>query len=239
MTEQIWIIYFDLTRLGFDDKFVNWIKMLYVNAESSLCIYGIIFEPFSIKKSVRQGCPLSMVLFIISQEPFYRMMNRKLLNYGLKLPNGLDLAVLGYADDSTVYVNCDDGIVECFNVIHDFELATSALLNKSKTSIVGLGKWAGKRDWPVSGLRSLQDSCKILGIVYDNDYQKAVKVNWEIIESSITKCIGIFHNRKLTLFQRSIIINCKILAKCWYIAQVFQFPIESAKRIQKTLFKFL
>ena len=59
-----------LTRLGFDDKFVNWIKMLYVNAESSLCINGIISEPFSIKKSVRQGCPLSMVLLIISQEPF-------------------------------------------------------------------------------------------------------------------------------------------------------------------------
>ena len=228
-----------LFKLGFNIRFINWIKMLYIEAESSLCINGNISEPFSIKKSVRQGCPLSMILFIISQEPFFRMLKFRLSNYSLKLPNSLFLSIFGYADDSTVLVNDDRGIRECFAVIHKYEIGTGAKLNKSKTSIFGIGDWKERVTWPVLGLKQIKNNCKILGIIYDNDYHISVNMNWKSIEENITKCIGAFHSRKLTLFQKAILINCRILAKCWYISNVYPIPIEYAKRIQKIIFKYL
>ena len=63
-----------LERLGFSPIFIGMIEMLYCDAKSVICISGNLSELFSIMKSVRQGCPLSMMLFIIAQEPLYRMM---------------------------------------------------------------------------------------------------------------------------------------------------------------------
>ena len=207
--------------------------MLYANAESSLNINGHLSDPFLIKKSVRQGCPLSMILFIISQEPLYRMLKFRLYNYSLKLPNGLLLSKSGYADDLTVIVTHDEGIRQCFNIIDRFEGATVAKLNKNKTSILGI------REWPILGLKSLENNCKILGIVHDVDYLESVKINWDNIETKIMKSIGILQNRKLTLFQKVLVINCKILAKCWYLSHVYPIPKEYGRRIQKILFKYL
>ena len=59
-----------LQTLGFGDTFVKWIRTLYSNIESALDINNSLSEFFPIKRSVRQGCPLSMSLFIQSKSPF-------------------------------------------------------------------------------------------------------------------------------------------------------------------------
>ena len=118
-----------------------------------------------------------MILFIIAQEPFYRMLKSRLMKYSLKLPNKLQVSVIGYADDSTVVVNDETGIVDCFNVIHCYERATGAKLNMKKTSILGLRKWERRGTWPVSGLKVEYETCKILGIYHANNYERSLTLN--------------------------------------------------------------
>ena len=228
-----------MLKLGFDEKFIGWVKMLYNKAESCLCINGHISEPFSISKSVRQGCPLSMILYIIYQEPLYKMMKVKLEMYSPVLPNRLQVVICGYADDSTVIVNQEEGLIKCFEVIKTYEDASGAKLNWEKTSILGVGRWKAKSVWPIAGLKVLQDNCKILGIYHDNDYQRSILLNWESMETSISRCVGMFYNRKLTLFQKTILINSKVLAKTWYLSHVYPIHSECGKRIQRCLFKYL
>ena len=128
--------------------------MLYNDAKSCLCINGHRSETFRIEKSVRQGCPLSMVLFVIFQEPFYRMLKAKTSKFGLRLPNGLLISVFGYADDTSVIVSNDKGIVECYKIIKKYENATGARLNLGKTSILGAGKWKDRVCWAISGINA-------------------------------------------------------------------------------------
>ena len=85
----------------------------------------------------------------------------------------------------------------------------------------------------------LNDSCKILGIHYTNEYEKAVYINWENIEKEIIKSTGIIQGRNLTFFQKAIIINSKVLAKAWYLSHVYPIPEKCARNIQKILFKSL
>ena len=54
-----------LKKLGFGDTFVNWISILYKDIESSILINNILSDFFPVTCSVRQGCPLSMGIFII------------------------------------------------------------------------------------------------------------------------------------------------------------------------------
>ena len=44
---------------------------------------------------------------------------------------------LGYADDTTVFINNDEGFVEVFYLISKFQRASNAKLNISKTKVYG------------------------------------------------------------------------------------------------------
>ncbi|CAL4110195.1 unnamed protein product, partial [Meganyctiphanes norvegica] len=79
-----------LHELGFGDVFVSWIRTLYTGIESALEINNILSEFFPINRSVRQGCPLSMSLFIIFQEPFYRAVVASRVVRPLRLPDSTE-----------------------------------------------------------------------------------------------------------------------------------------------------
>ena len=57
-----------LEELRFKESFIRWIQTLHNNANGKVINYGWISEQFSIKRGVRQGCPLSALLFIIVAE---------------------------------------------------------------------------------------------------------------------------------------------------------------------------
>ena len=158
-----------LNKFGFDGKFIRWIKMLYMNASSTLCINGILGNPFNTGRSDRQGCPLSMILYVIFQEQLYKMIKASSTR-PFKMPNNLSLKIIGHADDSTVFICNIEDLVKLDNIIKKFEYATGALLNRNKkTAIMGLGAWANKSDWPVTWINSV-NCTKVLGVHYCINY---------------------------------------------------------------------
>ena len=58
-TKFLWRI---MRRLGIPvPSLVEWLMVSYKNSPSCLCINGVISPSFKINRSVRQGCPLSML----------------------------------------------------------------------------------------------------------------------------------------------------------------------------------
>merc|ERR1712240_531273 len=124
-----------LHTLGFGETFVGYIKTLYSDIESSLVINNIISDSFPVSRSVRQGCPLSMSLFILFQEPFYRAVIASRVIRPLTLPDSTKINILGYADDSTLLINDERSLLEAFTLIRKFEKAMGSKLNFNKTKI--------------------------------------------------------------------------------------------------------
>ena len=58
-----------LESYGFNSKFRHRLMRMYSNATSSIQVKGHISSPIPIKYSVRQGCPLSMLLFTMCLNP--------------------------------------------------------------------------------------------------------------------------------------------------------------------------
>ena len=52
----------------FGSDFKTWVKTLYTNISSCIINNGFASEPFNLKRGVRQGCPLSGLLFILAAE---------------------------------------------------------------------------------------------------------------------------------------------------------------------------
>ena len=57
---------FDTFQFGSDFK--TWVKTLYTNISSCIINNGFASVPFTLKRGVRQGCPLSGLLFILAAE---------------------------------------------------------------------------------------------------------------------------------------------------------------------------
>ena len=166
-----------MEKMGFCRAFINWIRLLYNGAVSSCIVNGFLTKQFNIERGVRQGCPLSMLLFVIFQEPLYRAIDLSNAIKSIMLPCNPRKS-LGYADDSSFLVSDDISIIECFSILRRFELASGIKLNKLKTKLLGFGSWKHRRMWPVDGITILYDCITILGIQYSNNYDNAVSLSW-------------------------------------------------------------
>lgn len=58
-----------LKVFGFGDYFRKWVKMFYTGIYSSVKSNGHLTKYFPIKNSVRQGCPISALLYVLCSEP--------------------------------------------------------------------------------------------------------------------------------------------------------------------------
>ena len=102
----------------------------------------------SIQSGVRQGCPLSMILYAACLHPFLHSMTDILpaLRIGQRMRY---IPVLAYADDVTVFVTQPAAFTDIQQAIQRYERATGALLNPRKSKALAIGKWAA----PATALR--------------------------------------------------------------------------------------
>lgn len=63
------------SHVGLGNHLMSWISSLYHRPEAKVKVNGSLSDHVSIYNSTRQGCPLSLILFIISLEPFLCSIN--------------------------------------------------------------------------------------------------------------------------------------------------------------------
>ena len=58
-----------LQKFNFDRKFQSWIRMIFKHAKASILTNGFHSKYFTISRSMRQGCPISPLLYILQAGP--------------------------------------------------------------------------------------------------------------------------------------------------------------------------
>ena len=227
-----------LLKMGFCSTFVDWIRILYNGAVSLCIVNGFMTQSFNIERGVRQGCPLSMLLFVIFQEPLYRAIELSVKVKPIMSPC-TPRKLLGYADDTSFIVADETSIIECFLILKKFELASGIKLNKNKTKLYGIGSWKNRQQWPVQGIKVLTGNIKILGIYFNNDYDQAVLNSWTKVIEALKIKINLLLNRKFNIYQKAIIVNCMILSKVWYTCHTYPLSYQHSKTIDRLIFPYI
>ena len=227
-----------LEKMGFSKAFISIIQLFYKDIFSVCLVNGHQSNPFSIRRGVRQGCPLSMLLYVISQEPLYRAFKSTQHIQPFQLPCR-ETKLLGYADDTTLFVNSDYSIEYIFKILKDFGMASGVIVNTNKSRILGFGNWKNREDWPVSDLRTEKSEIEILGIIFSRDINQAIDLSWGRIIQKINIMTRLLSCSRLTLYQRATVINSLVLARVWYNAHTYPLPIKYSKLIHKEIFEYL
>ena len=79
----------------------------------------------------------------------------------------------------------------------------------------------------------------VLGIKFVNNFIEATNICWTEVCTRITNKIRSMHSRRLTLFQRSVLVNALLTSQIWYYAQTYPMSPQWAKSINSLLFNFI
>ena len=136
-----------MKRMGFGEQFISYIQTLYEGTESLIKVCGSLTAPFSFEKGIRQGCPLSGLLYSIAIEPLLNSLREKLSKYALNIPGTNESCVVSaYADDVSVFITADTGFALVEQTYTTFSQASAACLNTEKSQGLWVGRWIGRSD---------------------------------------------------------------------------------------------
>ena len=129
-----------LSLAGFGVDFRTWIRLLYASPGVMVEVNGVRSEPFTLTRSIRQGCPLSPMLYILALEPFLHRLKVNPVLRGLTLPGASEVArYTAYADDISVLVTSSAEVEEVSKEIRRYKAVTGARLTAQSLSACG---WA-------------------------------------------------------------------------------------------------
>ena len=177
-----------MEKLGLGENFVGWTEKLYTNAKSQIKCNGVLSEGFKIERSVRQGCPLSALLFCIAVEPLAELINNDEGIVGIGLEGGEKTKTLLYADDIHIMVRNEEELNKVMTCIKMYEKASGAKVNLEKSEITYYGEALIRKK--ERGFVNVQGERKTLGVYIGGNIETANKKTWDAVVSKMKSTLG-------------------------------------------------
>ncbi|KAG1533924.1 hypothetical protein G6F51_012371 [Rhizopus arrhizus] len=231
-----------MRRFGIPAQLVSTIIQLFFSTRISININGHLTSPFTAQRGLRQGDPLSPLLFNIAFDPF------------LPDPPSVDPAghspppvkILAYADDVLVFLKSPSDFNRLQQAVSIYASASNAMLNYSKTQAFSLSSdpnptWQqflitqNIHSW--HDCRST-DSLIYLGYpVYSSTSQRNLFVDQ--LTNKIALSCQIHSQRNLSIRGRVTVLNCLIFSKLWHVLRIVPLTQAQIAKIQGLGAKFL
>lgn len=228
-----------LNIMNFGPSFLNWIRTFYSNISSCVTNNGHSSEFFSLQRGVRQGCPLSGLLFVLAVEPLAHQIRTTDAIKGLE--NGNKITKLSmYADDTTAFVRDDSSAASLFSLLDRFSICSGLKINRSKTEGLWLGHWKNRlgKDEPF-GILWPKKYVTALGITFPYNANVGIKLNFDEKLAKLKKVLNIWRMRHLTILGRIAIVKNLAIAKLVYCSSVLNVPTEFVKEVNSNIFSFV
>ena len=226
-----------LNNFNFGADIQNWVRIFYNNVTSCVLNNGHASEFFPLEKGVRQGCPLSGLLFVTAIEVLANAIKNKATIKGIKVDQK-EIKVSLYADDTTVFVRDLESITHLLALLNDFKILSGLEINTSKTEGMWLGCWKNNTDIPF-GFRWPREPIKALGIFFSYDSDKANELNFVEKIRNLEKVLNSWKRRNLTLYGKINIVKTLGLSKLIYNASVLVIPEQLNQEVNSIIFNFI
>lgn len=225
-----------LSAMGFGPSFITWVDLFYHRVQSSVNVNGYLSPFISLSRGVRQGCPLSPLLYVLVSEVLAVNIRSNPRIPGLCLPDSTVLSPISqYADDPSLICTLDDSIKAVFETYALFEKASGAKLNQSKSKGLWLGSWSGRSDPPVP-LDWTSVKIEVLGVFIG--VGNLEEANWRPLIDTVDRLLKSWRSRVLSFRGKALVINALALSRVWYVASLIHMPAWVLKELSFLAFSF-
>ena len=223
-----------LSKFGFGNNYISWIKTLLHNQESCVINAGNTTNYFKLEKGARQGDPISAYLFILAIEVLFLLIKNNNNIKGLSIFEHVYLYT-AYADDSTFFLENSDSIKQLVETFKLFGTYSGLTPNFTKCEIAGIGSKKGVKV-AVCGMNCIdltKNTLKILGIHFS--YNKKLKSENNFLKTitKIEQVLKLWRKRNLSLEGKITIFKTLAIPKIVYLAMMNPVPKDICDEIQK------
>jgi len=239
-TVEIPFVIKTLQKFKFGSGLQRWISMFYNNVNACVKCNNWISSSIKVKRGIRQGCPVSALLFVMVVEIMAINIRQNNSIKGIRLPGSetAEAKISQLADDTTVFLNDSTSVVNVLQAINAFGRAAGMKLNVKKTVGVWLGSLKDSSN-SVGGITWTSDLVKALGVYFGHDVKKKIWANWHERLAQVENCLKLWDKRNITLLGRILIVKTFAVSKLTFLSSVMECTESYLKQINRTLFNFI
>ena len=189
---------------------------LHKNITLTITNNGFFSKPIQIQRGLRQGCPLSLPLYVIQGEITTTNINQDDNITGIKISNYVKPIKLSqYADDSNFLLKEQKSAEKVMSFFQKLSKASGATINFEKTKILTINTdqiTLLQERLPHIKIKEQYETIKTLKILLCEGLKQATFINWQLTLTKMQNHINKLPPRELSLMGKAIILNTLILA---------------------------
>ena len=235
-------IYRVLKKFNIGNDYIQWIKTLYYKPKITIKNNGWLTDYIELQRSVRQGCSVSALLFILVMEILAIKIKNDNSITGIQIdrliPTSLknEIKILQYADDLILTLANEESLRKCLKIVREFSEIAGPVLNINKSEIIGTCQYKTLSE--IGNIKTT-DNANCLGIYVGHDKTVCNQKNWYDKIEKLQSTLATWSKRNLTIFGSVTIIKALAISKVVFSVQNTSIPSDVPELIEKILYKFI
>jgi len=226
-----------LRMKGFSETWCNWIKTFVQGGNVGIKINDQLGPFFQTRKGLRQGDPLSPVLFNLVVDMLSILIARAKVNVQVSgvVPHLVEdgLSILQYADDTIIFMDHD--IEQATNmklILCMFEQLSGLKINFHKSEFFCFSKAKEEENLytQLFGCELGSYPCRYLGLPMH--YKKLNNKDWKNIDERLRKKLSCWKRKMLSVGGRLVLINSIMSSLPVFMLSFFEIPKGVLKKLE-------
>jgi len=236
---------FILCQIGVPFIVIRWIMACVTYTNYAVLVNGSPTRFFKAERGLRQGCPLSPLLFLLMIEGLNKMISdgkEEGSLHGINISLALAITHLQFVDDIVIFGSYSISDWQSLSgIFNTFSLATGMLINFEKSVLIPHGISPKQLD-PIHSLFPARISSFELGLKYLGYYIKANNYtvgDWHWILRKMDVKINSWCNRYLSLGGRHTLLSSVLSGIPVYWFSLAQIPLSISNTLRSKMANFI
>ena len=225
-----------LVFFNFGEIFRNYIKILYASPLCCVTNNGHHTEFLENSRGIRQGCPISALLFLLCAEVLAINIRENDNVKGLKFGNA-EIKITQFADDTCLYLNGTVSLENALKIFEEFYRYAGLRLNKDKTELIWLGK--NTRTGKLFDINITNKPTKVIGLWLTKNNEEVIKINIDERLTKLKSLLNMWKQRNLTLKGKITVLRSQALPLILFAGTFLYMSEKTIEEVEKILYDFV
>lgn len=223
---------------GFGPAFQQWIGLILHDRKTCIKNGGHVSADFDMQRGVRQGCPISPLIFVLAVEIMSLKIKQDKDIKGITI-GSFNTRIKQYADDTTFLLKDTADLKIVIDILEQFSLCSGLTLNKSKSKILHLNKMNAETAEEGLGFEFVKN-IKVLGVHFGNETAATEnEANWTNKIEKIKKILASWEKRNISILGKITLVKTYGISQLIYLMQSISIPFSVLNAINRLFFQFI
>ncbi len=242
-TDITWLLKV-LSAMGIPEDLISLIEDVTQFCCTRVRINSGLSSPFILNLGLRQGDPLSPILYDFSIEPLGMRMRKHLV--GISCCGLPPARLLMYADDMNLFMSALEDFHLIRQVLDDSSLAIGCRFNLDKTDVLVVGSLEHRSNGSheevtacFEGAYVLPDNSPlhVLGVWINSPDRTTPR--WKQITSHVKKLVSQWNSIGASLLNRVVLAKALMMSRCYYLLDGNSIPPHLLRKLNNLILRFV